>query len=118
MRLLTVVVKNPDDVEIVRAALAELDIRELTSIESRNTEEPDSGGGPITARLQRMLLGLGDDGTVMMGLVEGESVQRRILEHLRRSGVDLSVPGKGFAFTTPIEWASLPCAASSVGGNG
>ncbi len=113
MRLLTIVVKNPDQVDIVREELSRLGVQEMTTFEPRAGVDAGASGSAITVGLRRLLSGLSDDGTVIMGLVKGEIVQDSLVNHLRGLGVDLSTPDEGYAFAMPIEWSTVGCAGSS-----
>jgi len=110
MRLLTIVVKDPDQVDLVREELQSLGVREVTTLDSRPGADQTHPDGAITVGLKKLFTGLNDEGTVIMGLVQGTGVQARLVEHLRGLGVDLSEPEDGYAFAMPIEWSSVGCA--------
>jgi hypothetical protein len=114
MRLLTIVVKDPNQVDIVREELRKLGVQEMTTFEPRSIADAGASGSAITVGLRKLLSGLSDDGTVIMGLVKGETVQGSLVNHLRSLGVDLSVPDNGYAFAMPIEWSTVGCAEPSA----
>jgi len=109
MRLLTIVVKDLDQVDAVREELQKLGVQEITTLDSRAGADAGRSGDAVTVGLKKLFTGLSDEGTVIMGLVEGTAVQAQLVEHLRGLGIDLSMPEDGYAFAMPIEWSTVGC---------
>ena len=66
MRLLAVVVKNPDQVDLVREELTRLGVQEVTTLESKPGPEDAPPGTAVTVGLKRLLTGLGGQSTSLL----------------------------------------------------
>jgi len=103
MKLLIVVVNNPDLVGDIVPAMVNLDVRGIVSMESESVMQFLAQEVPIFAGLRDLVTSPKSYNKTIFGISEDPNILDNLYETLAEIGVDLQSPGTGYALTIPVE---------------
>ena len=103
MKLLIVVINNPDLVGDVVPALVELDVRGIVSIETESVMQLLAQEVPIFAGLRELITSPKSYNKTLFGITEDEDILEHLNAMMKEIGIDLEASGTGYAFVVPIE---------------
>jgi hypothetical protein len=103
MKLLIIVINDPDLMVDIAPVLVELDVRNITGIESECIMQFLANEVPIFAGLREILTNPKKYNKTLFGITDDDSVLKNLDETLKSIGIDLTKEGTGFAFTIPID---------------
>ena len=102
MKLLVVVINNPDNLEDVVEALIDLDVRGAVVIESEGVMQMLAQDVPIFGGLRQFLKGPKSLNKTVFGLTDDDDIIEKLDKKLKKVGVDFSAAGTGYAVLLPI----------------
>ena len=103
MKLLVMVINNPDLVGDIVPVLVELDVRGVTAMESESVMQFLAQEVPIFAGLRELVTSPKSYNKTIFGITEDDHILDELSDMLKDIGLDLNEPGTGYAFTLPIE---------------
>jgi len=103
MKLLVVVINNPDLVADVVPALVELDVRGIVAIESESVMQLLAQEVPIFAGLRELVTSPKSYNKTLFGITDDDAILEHLDVMMKEIGIDLEKAGTGYAITLPIE---------------
>ena len=103
MKLLVVIINEEDRKQDVLEAMLDLDVRGLTIVDSENVVHFLAEEAPIFVGLRQMFSGTKEYNKTIFGVSDRDDVLAALDASLKEVGLDLSEPGKGYAFTLPLD---------------
>lgn len=103
MKLLIIVIDNPDLVAEIVPVLVELEIRGLVSIEAESVMNFLAKEVPIFAGLRELASTSKSYNRTIFGVSDDEDILDRLNDFLEEIGIDLGDEDAGYAFTVPVE---------------
>ena len=103
MKLVIVVINNPDLVADIVPVLVELDIRGIVAVESESVMQFLAQEVPIFAGLRELITTPKSYNKTLFGVTDDDNILAELYGMLKDIGIDLKASGTGYALTLPIE---------------
>ncbi|MDK1031569.1 MAG: hypothetical protein QGD94_06160 [Planctomycetia bacterium] len=102
MKLLIIVINNPDNVENILEVLLELDVRGAVCIETEGVMQLLVQEVPIFGGLRQLLASPKAHNKTVFGITDDDDIIAKLDKMLKRIGVDMTAPDTGYAILLPI----------------
>ena len=103
MKLLIVVLNNPDLVSEVVPVLVELDVRRIVSLETETMLHFLAREVPIFAGIRELVTSPRAYTKTLFGITESENILSELDNFLKDINIDLTGSGDGYALTIPMD---------------
>jgi hypothetical protein len=103
MKLLIVVIHNPDLVADIVSTLVDLDVRGIVSLESESIMQFLAQEVPIFAGLRELMTSPRSFNKILLGICDNDEILKDLYAGLKEINIDLKKAGMGYAFTIPID---------------
>ena len=103
MKLVIMVVNNPDLVGDIVPALVELDVTNIVAVETESVMHFLAQEVPIFAGLRELVTSPKSYNKTLFGLTDDDNILDNIYLTLKDIDIDLKKEGVGHAFTVPID---------------
>jgi len=103
MKLLIVVIYNPERLGDILPVLVELDVRGGVAVDAESMTRLMSEEIPLFAGLRSLVTQPHSRHKVIIGLTDREKILEDLEGMLKEIGIDFSQPGTGYALLLPVE---------------
>lgn len=103
MKLLIVVLNNPDLVSEVVPVLVELDVRKIVSLETETVMNFLAREVPIFAGIRELVTSPRAYTKTLFGITDSGNILEELDNFLKDINIDLKESGDGYALTIPID---------------
>jgi hypothetical protein len=103
MKLLIVIVNEPERIEDFFSALVALDVAGLQVMDSVSVMEALAREAPIFAGLRQLVTRPKAASKTIFGMTSDDQILSKLSSVLRRIGLDLDEPGTGYGILLPIQ---------------